>query len=224
MNLPKAKRLSHNVASVALVALGVTFFHACTYYIPATLEASRSNDTLTVALAGHGAARWDPQKDSLIIECESCASSASRIVEHFSREDEAQYAIDNTAPLTLTLYSLGHVETLKLAGTGTLATPAPEMRPLHIHHNRHAFREPPEAPTTPAAASEEPMKTTKKVSMVKVTAAEGVAIYSDKTKTTVLKIVPQGTMLTLLSKEGNLYSVSVDGQEGFIDAEAVTEQ
>jgi hypothetical protein len=61
----------------------------------------------------------------------------------------------------------------------------------------------------------------KTVTTLTVTAAEGVAIYKDKTKKEVLKILPQGTVLTLLSREGDLISVAVDGGEGFVEAEAV---
>ena len=208
--------------SIAVV-VGTIVFGGCTYYIPAKLEASRSGDVLNVGIAGSGASRWDPRKDSLVIDCSSCDVASSRLVEHFYHEDEAQYEIQGFQGVTLTLYSLGITKTLTLPGNGTTLSTASGITPLREHRMHKAAHE---EKVTTAAATETPevAKTAKKVSSVKVTAAEGVAIYSDKTKTSVLKIVPQGTVLTLLSREGDLYSVSINGAEGFVDSEAVTEQ
>lgn len=206
---------------VVIIALG--FLASCTYYVPAKLETERNGDTLTVALAGNGAARWDPQKDSVVIHCAEC--STHDMVEHFYDRNDAEYAIQNSTPLTLTFYSLGRSETINLPGTpGDAPSTTYEMHSLHEHHAHRVAREEKSAVASAPATPADAPKTVKKASAVKVTAAEGVAVYSDKTKTNVLKIIPQGTILTLLSKEGNLYSVSVDGQEGFVDAEAVTEQ
>ena len=43
----------------------------------------------------------------------------------------------------------------------------------------------------------------------------------DKTKKEVLKILPKGSSIVLVALEGDMYSVIVDGDEGFVEAEAV---
>ena len=211
------------IASCGSLLLGTMQLASCTNYVPATLDASRSGDVLNVSIAGAGASRWDPRKDSLVIECPTCDVASSRMVEHFNDENGSQYEVQGSQGVTLTLYSLGTTKTMTLPGNGTSISATSGITPLREHRGHKAARD---EKTVTTAAPEIPdvPKASKKVSSVKVTAAEGVAIYSDKTKTTVIKIVPQGTVLTLLSKEGNLFSVSVDGQEGFVDSEAVTEQ
>lgn len=218
------------LATTALLLVG-----GCTYYVPAKLDANRVGDTLRVALAGPGAARWDPQADSLIIECASCSEEAARQAEHFDYRNEAQYDVANSESLTLIFYSMGHRDTTTIPGTAS-ETGTPPARLL-----RHRFRaeaEPTQAEVkaaseAKAAAAENAAaeaktaaaeKALKKTTFLKVTAAEGVAIYKDKTKQQVLKILPQGSTIVLLAREGDLYSVSVDGEEGFVDAEAVQVQ
>lgn len=212
-------------AMMALLLLG-----SCTYYVPAKLATSRVGDTLSVALAGPGAARWEPRKDSLVIECAGCSEEAAREVEHFADHDEAQFDVANSEQLTLLLYSMGHVDTVTIPGTTSETETTPKPRLL-----RHRYRPAAEPATegevkaaeakaaakAKAAAAE---KALAKTTLLKVTAPEGVAIYKDKTKREVLKILPQGSTIVLLAKEGDLYSVSIDGQEGFVDAEAVQVQ
>lgn len=220
-------------AMMALLLIG-----GCTYYVPAKLDATRVGDTLTVALAGPGAARWDPQADSLVIECAGCSDEAARQAEHFEDGNEAQFDVANSESLRLIFYSMGHRDTTTIPGiTAEAGTP-----PARLLRHRYRAETVPAKPSAAdvkaaaeikAAAQEKAAaeakaaaqeKALKKTTLLKVTAAEGVAIYKDKTKQQVLKILPQGSTLVLLAREGDLYSVSVNGEEGFVDAEAVQVQ
>ncbi len=196
--------------------------YGCTSYVPARLAVQREGDTLSIALAGPGAARWDPRKDSLVLECAGCAEGKSRMVEHFEDRDRAEYALSNNEAANVVLYSMGHRDSMFLAGTEPASAGTYELRRIPARHYRAA----PPAPQGTSVAVKAPttQKTEKKASSLKVTAAEGVAVYKDKTKREVLKILPQGSTLVLLAREGDLYSVSIDGEEGFVDAEAVQEQ
>lgn len=197
----------------------------CTNSIPTKLETSRIADTLALGLTGPGAARWEPAKDSLVIVCPSC--EPGRVVEYFDNSDQVDYEIPATEPLTLVLYTMGTVDTILLPGTATEASTVPKPRMVPRRYHRAAAQEPPksspevkaeQAKAEQAKAAERALRTT---TLLKVTATEGVAVYKDKTKREVLKILPQGSTLVLLAKEGDLYSVSIDGEEGFVDAEAV---
>src|SRR5665213_3373006 len=94
-------------ALTALLLVG-----GCTHYVPAKLVTSRVGDTLTVVLAGPGAARWEPLKDSLVIVCAGCSEEAAREVEHFEERHEAQFDVANSEQLTLILYSMSLVDTV----------------------------------------------------------------------------------------------------------------
>lgn len=203
-----------------LVAAASTSLASCTYNLPARLSATRMGDTIAVALDPNGAARWDPTYDSLIVVCQGCEQGKERIVERFERRNEAAYEIEPTQTVILHLYSRGREDTvITLSGTGTAegGAPSPSLRRFPSPHRSRS--ETAEQPT--ATPKPKPEKVAKKPTQLKVTAPEGVAIYKDKTKKEVLKILPQGTVMTLLSREGDLYSVAVDGGEGFVEAEAV---
>jgi hypothetical protein len=197
------------------------FVSSCTYYVPATLYMTRVGDTLSVMLDPIGGARWDPLKDSLVVECQGCDPERARVVEHFENRTGAEFEIAHTQGHTLTLYSMGNKDTAFIVpGTGTAETGA-TLR--HLASRRHHTVTTPETeavtPSKPQSTTEE--KAVKKATMLKVTALEGVAVYKDKTKTQVLKILPQGTVMPLLSREGDLISIEIDGGEGFVEAEAV---
>ncbi len=203
-----------------LAALGVLFVGGCTYYVPAKLETTRVGDTLTLSLSGPGSARWEPSSDSLVISCATC--TPSREVEYFANANAAQYDIPATEPLTLSLYSMGTLDTLTLPGTvsETDLTSKPRITPRRYHEATApiAVKTPAQIKAAQEKATERALQTT---TILKVTAPEGVAIYRDKTRRQVLKILSQGSTIVLLAKEGDLYSVSIDGEEGFVDAEAV---
>jgi len=197
---------------------------SCTYYFPAKLTANRVADTLTVMLNGDGAARWDSNKDSLIVECKDCIPGRSIDVVHFEGHNYARFEIAQAESIQLRLYSMGSDTLVNLPGEGTLlAGVSPELLPLpppdylgresgNTGNERVKIRQPKE----PA-----PEKPVKKAQSLTVIAPEGVAVYRDKTKKEVLKILPKGSSIVLVALEGDMYSVIVDGDEGFVEAEAV---
>jgi hypothetical protein len=209
--------LQHRLLWLAILA--PCLLASCTYYSAARLTAVRTGDTVSVALDPNSAARWDPTHDSLLVECAGCAQGSGRIVERFDTRNSAAYGIEPTQTVTLHLYSMGHEDTvITLAGAGTADNnaAAPTLRRFTPPRRNRS-----EASEEEVVSTRTKEKTVKRATQLKVTAAEGVAIYKDKTKKEVIKILPQGTVMTLLSREGDLYSVSVDGGEGFVEAEAV---
>lgn len=214
---------------VSLIAylLAIVFvagnYAGCTYYVPAQLMANRTGDTLTVELERAG--RWEPDRDSLVVECAKCDPANSRLVEHFQFRRDAAFEIVETQDVRLSLYTFGRLDTsFVLLGVGSAEANAvaPSMRRTTPH--RRTATEPTAEETAAAAKAKAAEKVKKTPTQLKVTATEGVAIYKDKTKREVLKIVPQGTVLKLLSREGDLYSVGIEGGEGFVEAEAVAIQ
>jgi hypothetical protein len=219
-----------------MVVGALVLLSSCTYTrLPQKLYMSRTGDTLTVALDEQAQARWDPERDSLVVECKGCEAGRGLEVEHFQDHDFARYEIAHTEGLRLTLYSMGKMDTVfVLSGNGDVDTsaPLPALRRIPTHRRRavatgedvstkRAKKEivkdvPKDTPKDPV-----PEKVVKKSTTLKVTAVEGVAIYRDKSKKEVLKILPQGATLTLLAREGDLYSVAVGDGEGFVEAEAV---
>jgi hypothetical protein len=205
----------------ALGTLGISVA-SCTNYTPAKLFLTRSGDTLAVALDPDGASRWNPNHDSLVVECNGCDPENARAVEHFNARSDAQFEIAHSQSVQLTLYTMGRKDTSFLVtGTGIAETGAALPRIRNITPRRRAIvKTEVAAPVTKKAITPEKPK----VASLKVTATEGVAVYRDKSKKEVIKIVPQGTTLPLVAREGDLYSVSIDGAEGFVEAEAVQVQ
>jgi len=206
----------------ALAALGISVA-SCTNYTPAKLFLARSGDTLAVALDPDGASRWSPNHDSLVVECNGCDPENARAVEHFNARSDAQFEIAHSQSVQLTLYTMGRKDTSFLVtGTGTAERGSALPRIRNITPRRRAVvkTEPVPVPVTKKAVTPEKPK----VASLKVTATEGVAVYRDKSKKEVIRIVPQGTTLNLVAREGDLYSVSIDGGEGFVEAEAVQVQ
>ncbi len=226
MNKIVRHTLAHRAATQAIFAFALaSCLASCTSYFPAKLAARRVGDTLYVALAGDGAARWDTEKDSLKVECRDCVPGSSVAVVHFERRDYARFEIAQAEGIKLTLYSMGHDTVLNLSGEGTLAVGvSPELRLLpprryNPDQNEEMIMERAKSrtPKEPIA----PEKPVKKTVSLTVTAQEGVAVYRDKTKKEVLKILPKGSKIILVALEGDMYSVIVDGDEGFVEAEAV---
>lgn len=185
---------------------------------------SRAGDTLVVQLSPSGQARWDPALDSLVITCTNCDTGSARTVEKFEENWGSVYTIDPEANLHLAFNYLGREESVDLPGIADTLKATHNVR--HVpHHNRRTNEVPDKPDVTVKKPAEKPVATAparpKSAHSVKVTAPEGVAVYKDKSKTAVLKILPTGTNISLLAREGDLYSVMVDGQEGFVEAEAV---
>jgi hypothetical protein len=188
------------------------------------INLSRYADTLTVALDPNTSSRWSPNLDWLLVECNQCADGASRVEERFYDRNYARYEISHSQEIKLSLYWNGKLDTtIVVSGTGEINPQTdrsgfkllpPVRRPKHASTEESAG-----ASTSPKVTPEK--KAVKKTSMLRVSAAEGVAVYSDKSKTQVLKIVPKGSTLPLLSREGDMYAVMVGDTEGFVEAEAV---
>lgn len=211
---------------LAVVASGCTLFHTTERF-----EYTRAADTLMVRLAPGQQARWDVTHDSLLVLCANCEADSRVMVEHFDPNNYVVYSIDPQADLKLQLAFMGDVQTVDLPGIAdsTAPTHAVHRVPRKPKHSAVATKEPvalPKKPVEKPAVADKPDKPEKPAAphtarTVRVTAQEGVAIYKDKSKTEVLKILPAGTNIALLAREGDLYSVTVDGQEGFVEAEAV---
>src|SRR5579872_7475556 len=127
--------MKHEILRLHGLMMTLLFVGSCTYYVPSKLDASRMGDTLTVALAGPGAARWDPHQDSLVLECAGCSEESARQIEHFEDREEAQYDVANSQGLTLVLYTMGHRDTTLIPGSVPNAAPMPRPR-----LERHRYR------------------------------------------------------------------------------------
>lgn len=201
-----------------------TLLSSCTLYRSTEhLTYSRSADSLSVRLTPTGEARWDPALDSLVITCSNCDTAGSRIVDRFEQNWGSTYAIDPEENLHLTLLYMGQEESIDLPGVRDSLSAVRHTPPHRTPRTSSAPEKPvaskPDKPVEkPVAAAPQKPKTARSV---KVTAPEGVAVYKDKSKTEVLKIMPAGSVIALLAREGELLSVSVDGHEGFVEAEAV---
>jgi hypothetical protein len=208
---------------LAAVASGCTWFHTTEKF-----QYARAADTLMVRLAPSQQARWDATHDSLVVLCANCEADSRVMIEHFDDNNSVVYSIDPQADLKLQLTYLGEVQTVDLPGVADSSAPNHAVHRVP-HKPRHAAtatkepiaspKKPVEKPVVEKPAPEKPAVHTAR--SVRVTAPEGVAIYKDKSKTEVLKILPAGTNISLLAREGDLLSVTVDGQEGFVEAEAV---
>lgn len=203
------------------------------------LSVYRVGDTLQVDLDEATSARWSTTRDSLVIVCENCEVGYTRLVEKFEEDNRAAVYISPYERLRLSLYSsrLDTVIVIEPLFTDTIGVASQERRRIvRTAPRRRATVTPQgrtervERPATPPANNtvkkeekvvkkEETVK--KRPSSARVTANEGVAVYKDKSKREVLRILPKGTNVPYIAKEGELTSVMVDGQEGFVESEAV---
>lgn len=194
----------------------------------------RVGDTLQVDLDEQTATRWSTTRDSLIINCENCETGYTRLVEKFETDNRAAVYISPYERLRLTLFSQD-VDTIIIVEP-LLADSARPQEPRRIIRAKPRRRTSPPAVVkkeTPQKKEEVKKEVTKKEEVKKeeapkkrattarVTASEGVAVYKDKSKREVLKILPKGQTLPYIAREGSMISVTVDGQEGFVESEAV---
>jgi hypothetical protein len=212
------------LALFLVLLLGV-LVQSCTYRNqPTRVLVSREADTLRVMLDPIGSARWSPTRDSLIILCESC-ELGPRITERFesgriarfevSRYDSLQWRVLGS-PLRDSLVVIENYDLSDSAFTGK-DRPRVTKRRIKTMPQRKLAEHPETSDTKKKATA----PTVKRAKSLRVSANEGVAVYKDKSKREVLKILPKGAQLPLLSREGDVYSVSVDGAEGFVESEAV---
>lgn len=207
---------------------------------PTHLVISRYGDTLSYSLDPETSARWWSTHDSVVVECLDCEQGYSKVVEHFTKFDTASIVMESADSIRFTIYSGSITDTMIVSPTQQATTAAAPRRRIAESETRRrrtkvtADKTPEPAKTpdkTPDTKAVETTKTTdtkaaekkvvKKTASIKVIAPEGVPIYKDKSKTEVLRILQKGEVLPYLSKEGDMYSVSVGDTEGFIEAEAV---
>jgi hypothetical protein len=207
-----------------LVLIGLTLLASCTASRRPMLNLSRLADTLTVALDPATSARWSSNQDWLLVECNACADGASKVEERFFERNYARYEISRSQEIKLSLFWNGKLDTtIIVAGTGEMnpQTDRGGFKPLPpLRRTRRAVSD--ESPSASNSKNAPEKKVVKKgPASLRVSAAEGIAVYSDKSKTQVLKILPKGTVLPLLSREGDMYAVMVGDVEGFVESEAV---
>jgi hypothetical protein len=204
------------------------------------LSVFRVGDTLQVDLDEETSARWSSTRDSLVINCENCEVGYTRLVEKFEEDNRAAVYISPYERLRLSLYSNDldtviiveplFVDSLPRTEPRRIVRAAPRRRaPVQANQRKQTAQK----PETPPARNNTTVKKEEKVekkeaapvkkraTTARVTANEGVAIYKDKSKREVLKILPKGSAVPYIAKEGELTSVMVDGQEGFVESEAV---
>lgn len=213
--------------SLILVFLGlIASLPGCTYMNqPSRVIVSREMDTLRVMLDPIGNARWSPTRDSIVIQCESC-EQGPRFVERFENGGLARFEVSRYDSLQWRVFgsslrdSLVVIENIDLSDSAFVGKERPRVTRRRI--TRVPAKKPVEKPVVVEAKKKIPApESPKKPKALRVSANEGVAVYKDKSKREVLRILPKGATLPLLSREGDVYSVSVDGVEGFVESEAV---
>jgi len=197
---------------------------------PIHLIVNRVEDTVYFSLDPESSDRWWSTRDSVVVECLDCDQGTQPIVEHFDNQNFANLEMEDATTLRFKIYS-GVISDTTVVLPGVISnnnsTTTAKRKP-RISASKPTRRSAvANKSTTKAKAKAEAKeaatetKTVKKATTLRVIAAEGVAVYKDKSKTEVLKILQKGEVLPYLAKEGDMYSVSVGGTEGFVEAEAV---
>jgi hypothetical protein len=216
------------IALLLLISFGTLAGCTATNMTP-RIAVYRLGDTLQVDLDEETSARWSTTRDSLVINCENCETGYTRLVEKFAQDDRAAVYISPYERLRLTLYS-NDLDTVIIveplltdsapSGPRRIVRAAPKKR-TDITKKENSKKEEvkKETPVKKEEVKKEEVK--KRSTTARVTAAEGVAIYKDKSKREVLKILQKGQTVPYIAREGSMISVTVDGQEGFVESEAV---
>ncbi len=182
----------------------------------ARLLFSRYSDSVRVELDPQHSAHWSPADDSVVVECTECYQNKDRVTLRFQDRNNAYLSTDASPSMKFSVYHRQMLDTTYTLDAEDLLDKEPVAGAVAPRHQ-----------TTPShheakkATTDTKVVTTKKATMLKVTANEGVAVYKDKSKREVLRILPKGATLPYLAKEGDMYSVVLDEVEGFVDADAV---
>jgi hypothetical protein len=187
---------------------------------------TRYTDSVRVALDPSQSATWSPTQDSVVVLCTECYQGKSMATFNFQDRNSVYLSSDTAPMMTLIVYRKAQIDTTyRLSVEDLTDQDMVETTPMLRHQKtprRHG--------AAVHVASDEPNKTPldtkivvapKKATMLRIVAKEGVAIYKDKSKREVIKILPLGATLPYLSREGDLYSVVVGDAEGFVEAAAV---
>jgi hypothetical protein len=216
------------IALLLLISFGTLVGCTATNMSP-RIAVYRVGDTLQVDLDEETSARWSTTRDSLVINCENCESGYTRLVEKFEQDDRAAVYISPYERLRLTLYSNGLDTVIVVEPLFTDNAPPGPRRIVKAAPKKRTETTKKDTPKKEEVKKETPVKkeevkreeVKKRSTTARVTAAEGVAIYKDKSKREVLKILQKGQTVPYIAREGSMISVTVDGQEGFVESEAV---
>jgi hypothetical protein len=191
----------------------------------------RVGDTLQVDLDEETSARWSTTQDSLVINCENCETGYTRLVEKFENDNGAAVYISPYERLRLALYSNGLdtviivepllTDSIKSPQQRRIVRATPKRREAIVKKETAKKEETKKEEVKKEVKKEEVKEVKKRPTSARVTASEGVAVYKDKSKREVLKILPKGQTMPYIAREGSMISVTVDGQEGFVESEAV---
>lgn len=221
------------IAFLLLISFGMLTGCTATNMTP-RIAVYRVGDTLQVDLDEETSARWSTTRDSLVINCENCETGYTRLVEKFAQDDRTAVYISPYERLRLSLYSNGldtviiveplFTDTVRTPGPRRIVRGAPRRRPQVTKRETVKKQEVKKEEVKKETVKKEEVKkeeVKKRATTARVTAPEGVAIYKDKSKREVLKILQKGQTMPYIAREGSMISVTVDGQEGFVESEAV---
>ncbi len=187
---------------------------------------SRYGDSLRVALDPSHSANWSPNEDSVVVRCTECYQNRSMVTLRFQDHSSAFLSSDVSPIMTFNVYHEQKLDTSYTMNAENFidrdpATESPMPRHQTTPVHRQVIRtQPDESKKTPVVDTKTAV-VAKKATMLRIIAKEGVAVYKDKSKREVIKILAQGATLPYLAREGDLYSVVIDDVEGFVEAGAV---
>ncbi len=219
------------IALLLLIAAGLMTGCSASNMSP-RLFVYRVGDTLQVDLDEETSARWSTSRDSLVINCENCETGYTRLVEKFKEDNRTAVYISPYERLRLALYSNGldtviiveplFTDSIKRSEPRRIVRAVPKKRTSTV--KKEVVKKVEKKDEIKKEVKREEIKkeeVKKRPTSARVIAAEGVAIYKDKSKREVLKILQKGQTVPYIAREGSMISVTVDGQEGFVEAEAV---
>lgn len=218
--------------SLTAIALLITLGSCTGINQSSGILVDRQFDTVQVMLDPDRSMRWSPTRDSLVMECENCEEGYTRVIEHFQDDNMAAIQLSAYERLRMTLYGTNGIDTvitlepLYTLDTASGKTPV-KKRIVRSTPKRNTARNNDVKKAadikkeTAVKKVEKKEEVKKKANTVRVSAAEGVAIYKDKSKKEVIKIIPKGHSMPYIAREGDMISVTIDGQEGFVESEAV---
>jgi len=193
------------------------------------LRFTRLSDTLRVELDPAKSASWSPNHDSIVIDCKECYTGKSHVVDNFQNHSQLTLDLSTSSKLRLGVYRGSKLDTTYSIDAEDISdTRAQDAAARKRELDQTGYKR-----TNTVDSSSDSEETTTKASStttktgathpttLRITAREGVAIYKDKSKREVLKILPRGTVISYLALEGEVYSVLIDDVEGFVDSDAV---
>ena len=226
-SLPFARASQNKLLVVILLAL--TFSACSSSRDHVRLRFVRYSDTLQVALDPNSSANWSATKDSVVVDCSECSNGKDHAAYSFQDGRAALLDLSGSTKLKLKVYRGSKIDTSYQLDARDLS----DSRTLTgAKHETNANASQPRSTTDTTTdsstndgssdgSSGQTRRYAHRATSIRVIAKEGVAVYKDKTKREVLKILAQGSLLPYLAREGEVFSVMIDDVEGFVDADAV---